>query len=99
MVVMFLMTVEINTISSSFGVQACKIDKLHRHINSMHILDCIKTGEGDVIPVNNSHDQIANGLCYASQHYNNQLNTSNTIVIMVIQRKERNLFDQVRRFA
>ena len=77
--------VEMNTISVSFSSLAAKVSEMHRYLGS-------RSGKNvnDCMPKNKAGTAIADGLAKAFKLYNNP----KSVVMMVVQPGETNVFDQ-----
>ncbi|EGC34001.1 hypothetical protein DICPUDRAFT_153877 [Dictyostelium purpureum] len=81
--------VELNTISSSLAVLSTKIFELHKHLIGRNDLN--KEGYNlENHPDNKSSYEIVEGLATAHQLYNK----ADSVVMMIIQDGEKNIFDQ-----
>jgi glutathione synthase len=88
--------VEFNTVSVSFGGLSSKVGELHQYLNdagyyaggSQRLYD-----EKD-LPVSESAIKLADGLANGAKHYNEQQKREDTIVLVIVQEGERNVFDQ-----
>uniref|UniRef100_A0A1D5R0E7 Glutathione synthetase n=1 Tax=Macaca mulatta TaxID=9544 RepID=A0A1D5R0E7_MACMU len=81
-----LKQIEINTISASFGGLASRTPAVHRHVLSV----LSKTKEAGKILSNNPSKGLALGIAKAWELYG----STNALVLLIAQEKERNIFDQ-----
>ncbi|ANZ76488.1 BA75_04051T0 [Komagataella pastoris] len=88
--------IEFNTVSVSFGGLSPKVAQLHRYLNEngnyhnegkLHF-------EDDELPNSESTASLANGLAKAAAYYNSTESTDSSVVLVVVQDNERNVFDQ-----
>lgn len=89
--------IEFNTVSVSFGGLSTKIGELHQFLNATGLYDNkynYKYYEDDEIKASPSVDEIADGLADGNYYYNEEKNSTGTIVLVVVQPNERNSFDQ-----
>ncbi|KAK6463415.1 glutathione synthetase [Scheffersomyces coipomensis] len=86
--------IEFNTVSVSFGGLSTKIGQLHNYLNKSGLYDSsysYKYYEDEEIPISDSSDKLAKGLAEANTHYKS---SSNSVILFIVQPKERNSFDQ-----
>lgn len=89
--------IEFNTVSISFGGLSTKVGELQRYLNERGAYDAdysYKYYDDDEIPVSNSVNELAKGLADGNYYYNGELESTKTVVLFVVQPKERNCFDQ-----
>ncbi|KAI5952133.1 GSH2 [Candida theae] len=89
--------IEFNTVSVSFGGLSTKIGQLQSFLNLAGFYDDkynFKYYEDGEIPVSTSATDIAQGLADGNYYYNGEADNKDTIVLFVVQPKERNCFDQ-----
>lgn len=88
--------VEYNTISVSFASISRVVGSVHKFINDTGLYS--KTGDQyydkDELPVSNSPSGLAHGLASAVKYYEKKYHKKNTVVLFVVQKDERNAFDQ-----
>ncbi|CUS20775.1 LAQU0S01e14378g1_1 [Lachancea quebecensis] len=86
--------VEFNTVSVSFGGLSTKVGQLHKFLNDTgrYSGDSGQPFYQDEIPVSDSAFLLAKSLAEAVKHF--QTNNSITIVAFIVQKGERNVFDQ-----
>lgn len=89
--------IEFNTISVSFGGLSSKIGQLHNYLNDSGKYDddysfrYYKDGE---VPISDSANKLAKGLADGNYYYNNQRESTKTVILFIVQPGERNCFDQ-----
>lgn len=88
--------IEFNTVSVSFGGLSPKVAQLHRYLNEngnyhnegkLHF-------EDDELPNSESTVSLADGLAKAAAYYNTSESVESSVVLVVVQNNERNVFDQ-----
>ncbi|XP_057851930.1 glutathione synthetase, chloroplastic [Cryptomeria japonica] len=83
-----LLQIELNTISSSFAGLGCLVSQLHRylikHFGDQHCLDLKR------VPENTTMKRYAEALAHAWKEFNDL----SSIVLVVVQPEERNMYDQ-----
>jgi hypothetical protein len=85
--------VELNTISSSFSSLSSLVSKLHAYLFTSSELPTKSMVQGTTIlelPKNDSMESVARGLFRAWELYDSE----QSVVIMVVQPNEGNIFDQ-----
>ncbi|GJP55960.1 hypothetical protein CLOM_g14998 [Closterium sp. NIES-68] len=83
-----ILQVELNTISSSFPGLTSRVTDLHRHMVGMY---GEKAGLSvDAVPVNTAATDMADALAAAWREYGDE----SSLVLMVVQKPERNMYDQ-----
>lgn len=85
--------VEFNTVSVSFGGLSTKVGQVHRYLNQGGFYDNKYSStyyDDDELPVSNSASELARGLAQGVKHYS----LGNTVVLVIVQPGERNVFDQ-----
>jgi len=88
--------VEFNTISSSFGGLSTQVTKLHNYLRSLgfYVSSRIAT-HPSAMPLNKSAEKLASGLATAVKQYSpKKYDLRSTVVLFVVQKPERNAFDQ-----
>lgn len=85
--------VEFNTVSVSFAGLSSKVSQLHKFLNDQGLYGG-KYYEDSEIPVSEASQGLALGLKEAVEYYESKHTDSKTIVLFVVQPKERNAFDQ-----
>lgn len=94
--------IEFNTVSVSFGGLSLKIGQAHNFLNSVGAYDDDYSGryyaKGE-IPVSDLVRQLADGLAQGNLSYHKTINggttdSTNSVVLFVVQQGERNCFDQ-----
>ncbi|CCE64468.1 hypothetical protein TPHA_0H02650 [Tetrapisispora phaffii CBS 4417] len=85
--------VEFNTVSVSFGGLSYKVSQLHEYLNDSGKYS-LNNGLKfyDNIPISDSSQKLTEGLATAIKHYDSL--KENPIVVFIVQKKERNAFDQ-----
>ncbi len=90
--------IEFNTVSVSFGGLSTKVGELHRYLNNHGDYDI---GEGtnkyydeQDLPISESITKLSEGLADGNYYYNGCVSNNKTVVLVVVQHKERNVFDQ-----
>lgn len=90
--------IEFNTVSVSFGGLSTKVGELHRYLNNHGDYDI---GEGTDkyydekdLPISKSITKLSEGLADGNYYYNDCVSNTKTVVLVVVQHKERNVFDQ-----
>ena len=89
--------IEFNTVSVSFGGLSTKIGQLQSFLNSTGFYDekyNFKYYDDDELPISSSVSDIAQGLADGNYYYNGEADNKDTIILFVVQPKERNCFDQ-----
>lgn len=89
--------IEFNTVLVSFGGLSSKVGKAHTYLNESGSYDNDYSNRyyaSEDIPISTSSQDIANGLYKASVQYDERLDTSNSVILFVVQPNERNCFDQ-----
>ncbi|KAH3687776.1 hypothetical protein WICPIJ_001239 [Wickerhamomyces pijperi] len=90
--------VEFNTVSVSFGGLSSKVGQLHEFLNEIGAYDAENKGKklhkSEDLPVSKSIKGLADGLATADLHYNGKNTDKKTVVLVVVQEGERNVFDQ-----
>lgn len=87
--------IEFNTVSVSFGGLSSKVAELHKYLNGNHHYDDSKLFyQDDLLPLSESVDELANGLADGNYYYNSKTNNTQTVILVVVQENERNVFDQ-----
>lgn len=85
--------IEFNTVSVSFGGLSTKVGQAHQYLNNSGLYDHKYSStyyDDDELPVSTSASELARGLAQGVQFYSD----SRTVVLMIIQPDERNVFDQ-----
>lgn len=88
--------VEFNTVSVSFGGLSTKVGDLHKYLNDSgyYTSSASKFYTDETIPVSESSVKLADGLADGVKHYNKSQGTKDTVVLVIVQEGERNVFDQ-----
>jgi len=89
--------VEYNTVSVSFAGLSQKVGEAHKYLNDSGLYETSgkKYYKDSELAISESPDGLAKGLGEATKYYNAHFtDANNTIVLFVIQPKERNAFDQ-----
>lgn len=89
--------IEFNTVSVSFGGLSTKVGQVHQYLNKSGAYDDSYSNkyypEAD-LPISDSVNEIANGLAQGNYFYNEEKESTKTVVLFVVQEGERNCFDQ-----
>ncbi|ODQ77281.1 hypothetical protein BABINDRAFT_41735 [Babjeviella inositovora NRRL Y-12698] len=87
--------IEFNTVSVSFGGLSSKIAEAHSYLNNTgaYTADGKKYYDPKALPASESIEKLASGLADGHAAYNESQDTS-TVVLVVVQPGERNVFDQ-----
>ncbi|CAG8588857.1 10085_t:CDS:2 [Ambispora leptoticha] len=86
-----ILQVEYNTIASSFSSLSSLATDMHRYLlKATNYFDSSPIIKEESLPQNEALDRLAKGIAKAHELYGSQ----NAIVIMIVQPKERNAFDQ-----
>ncbi|CCH40519.1 Glutathione synthetase [Wickerhamomyces ciferrii] len=90
--------IEFNTVSVSFGGLSEKVGELHNYLNNHGDYsldeDSSKFYKTEDLPISDSIKKLSDGLADGDYYYNNQKKSTGTIVLVVVQDRERNVFDQ-----
>lgn len=89
--------IEFNTVSVSFGGLSNKVSLLHQFLNSSGQYDSEYSYpyyEEDDIPVSQSLEGLSLGLKDANYYYNDEQDSTKTVILFIVQNGERNCFDQ-----
>lgn len=89
--------IEFNTVSVSFGGLSTKVGQVHNYLNKSGSYDDSYSNKyyaDSELPVSDSVNEIANGLAQGNYFYNGKKESTKTVVLFVVQDKERNCFDQ-----
>jgi len=88
--------VEFNTISSSFGGLSSQVTKLHKYLNSLGLYESSPAARPEALPDNDAAEKLAGGLAAALRQYetNGSHEFGSSVVLFVVQKPERNAFDQ-----
>lgn len=89
--------IEFNTISVSFGGLSSKVNNLHNYLNKSGNYDnkyLMKYYDDSELPISSSVDDIAKAIYQGNYYYNGQDHNEKTIILFIVQPKERNCFDQ-----
>ncbi|AMD18848.1 HBL054Cp [Eremothecium sinecaudum] len=86
--------VEFNTVSVSFGGLSSKVSELHSYLNASGKYANGKRFYDLEVPISNSAECITNGMANAIKKYNAVSKAKDSIVVFVVQKSERNVFDQ-----
>jgi glutathione synthase len=87
--------VEFNTVSVSFGGLSSKVAEVHKYLNvNRHYDDKTTFYQDENLPLSESIEGLSKGLADGDFSYNNGSEDSNTVILVVVQEKERNVFDQ-----
>lgn len=89
--------IEFNAISVSFCGLSPKVSNLHKFLNKSGYYTSSGSeyyNDESELPSTESADKMADGLAEAAKLYNSQEHTSDSLVLFVVQPKERNVFDQ-----
>ncbi|KAF8333565.1 glutathione synthase [Cantharellus anzutake] len=86
-----LKQVEFNTIAASFGALSDQTSKLHKHLlNVSNFFGVSPSLVAENMPLNGSLTRLAAGLAAAHKQYGSM----DACILMVVQHRERNIFDQ-----
>lgn len=89
--------IEFNTVSVSFGGLSTKVGELHKYLNQngdYSIEGSAPYYEVKDLPVSESIEKLSEGLADGDYYYNDKQTNKGTVVLIVVQDKERNVFDQ-----
>lgn len=89
--------IEFNTVSVSFGGLSTKVGQVHNYLNDCGAYDdsySNKYYQKHDLPISDSVNEIANGLAQGNYFYNGGRESTSTVVLFVVQKGERNCFDQ-----
>lgn len=89
--------IEFNTVSVSFGGLSTKVAQVHHYLNKSGAFDNTYSNKyyADAdLPISDSVNEIANGLAQGNYFYNGEKESTETVVLFVVQEGERNCFDQ-----
>lgn len=90
--------VEFNTVSVSFGGLSSKVGELHEFLNKVGNYDPENKGlkfyKDEDLPVSRSIQGLSESLAVANYHYNGEVTNTETVILVVVQEGERNVFDQ-----
>jgi glutathione synthase len=88
--------VEFNTVSVSFGGLSSKVGELHQYLNDAgyYAGGSHRLYDEKDLPVSESVIKLADGLADGVKYYNEQQKKKDTIVLVIVQEGERNVFDQ-----
>ncbi|GMM38951.1 glutathione synthase [Saccharomycopsis crataegensis] len=89
--------IEYNAISVSFGGLSPKVSDLHRYLNHAGAYDSRgsqKYYEDGELATTEASDKLVEGFNDAVKLYNGRADNNTTIVLVVVQENERNVFDQ-----
>jgi len=90
--------IEFNTVSVSFGGLSAKVGELHKYLNNHGDYDINGTSEpyykDQDLPISESIEKLSEGLALGDYYYNDEQKTTKTVILVIVQEKERNVFDQ-----
>ncbi|ODV63532.1 glutathione synthase [Ascoidea rubescens DSM 1968] len=87
--------IEFNTVSVSFCGLSSKVGELHSYLNKIDAYGSPDYYTEDELPISDSINEISNGLADGNYYYNKfETPEAETVVLFIIQEKERNAFDQ-----
>lgn len=89
--------IEFNTVSISFGGLSTKVGQLHNYLNSSGAYDANYSYgyyDNEEIPISDSLRNLAQGLACGNYYYHHEKDNRKTVVLFIVQKNERNCFDQ-----
>ena len=89
--------IEFNTVSISFGGLSTRAGQLHDYLNNSGTYDAnysYRYYDDEEIPISDSLSGLARGLAWGNYYYHHEKDIRKTVVLFIVQKNERNCFDQ-----